>query len=128
MVKSIKEIYRCDVCGNLVEVLTVGGGELICCGQPMILLKGNDVDASVEKHVPVIEEIEGGYQIKVGQEDHPMTDAHFIEWISIETKKKLYRKFLKPHDKPVAKFKTNCKILKASCYCNLHSLWIKKGN
>lgn len=128
MVKSTKEIYRCNVCGNIIEVLTVGGGELVCCGQSMELLKSNETDAALEKHVPFIEKIDAGYRVRVGEIEHPMTEAHFIEWISLETKNKVYRKFLKPGEKPVAEFKISEKAIQAKCYCNLHSLWRKKIN
>lgn len=127
MVKAIKEIYRCNVCGNIVEVLTAGGGELVCCGQNMELLQENETDASLEKHVPVIKKNENGYVVSVGETEHPMSKAHFIEWISLETKNKVYRKFLKPGEKPVAEFKINGEVIQAKCYCNLHSLWRKKG-
>jgi superoxide reductase len=127
MVKKIKEVYRCNVCGNIVEVLTAGGGQLVCCGQDMELLKDNETDAALEKHVPVVEIIEDGYRIKIGEIEHPMTRDHFIEWISLETENMTYRKFLKSSEKPVAEFKTKEKIVKAKCYCNLHSLWQKKA-
>ena len=81
MVKNLNEIFKCAICGNIVEVVHVGGGELVCCGQPMNLLVANTVDAAKEKHVPVIEKGESRVKIKIGSEPHPMTAEHHIEWI-----------------------------------------------
>lgn len=128
MVKNIKEIYHCQVCGNLVEVLAVGGGQLVCCQQPMILLSGNTTDASLEKHVPVIKKTSSGYQIIIGDVEHPMTQEHYIEWIALHTPKSTYRQYLSPGQKPMAEFCYQGKVIKASCYCNLHSLWKKDNN
>ncbi len=118
-----KQIYKCDICGNIVEMLHTGAGELVCCGQPMTLQAENTVDASKEKHVPMIEKIDGGVKVLVGSVEHPMTDAHYIEWIAIDTKDKTYRKFLKPGDKPEAIFLLDEKVSGAREYCNLHKLW-----
>ena len=123
MVKNQKEIYRCSVCGNIVEVLHVGGGELVCCGQPMVLQTENTTDASLEKHVPVIEKQTDGYLVKVGSVAHPMEDAHFIQWIELIADKKSYRQFLKPGDKPEAFFPVTGEQVNAREYCNLHGLW-----
>ena len=98
------EIYKCDVCGNIVEVLHGGGGELVCCGQPMKLMTENTVDAAKEKHVPVIEKIEGGYKVKVGDVAHPMEEKHFIQWVELLADGKAYRQFLKPGEAPEAVF------------------------
>ena len=92
---QLKQVYKCQICGNIVEVLHTGIGELVCCGQPMTLQVENTVDAALEKHVPVIEKIDGGVLVKVGAVAHPMTDAHYIEWIEIHTANKIYRKYLK---------------------------------
>jgi superoxide reductase len=119
-------IYRCSVCGNIVEVLHVGGGTLSCCGQPMNFLEETTADTSVEKHVPFIEKTTSGYMVKVGEkQDHPMLDAHYIVWIELDTDKGTYRKFLKPGDKPEAEFLVNESeiALGAREYCNLHGLW-----
>lgn len=121
-----KEVYRCAVCGNIVEVIHPAEGILYCCGQPMELLKENSTDAAIEKHVPVIEKIEGGYRVKVGSVEHPMTEAHYIEWIELITDNKVMRKYLTPKDKPVAEFKTDAKEVSARTYCNLHGLWKSK--
>ena len=119
-------IYRCSVCGNIVEVLHVGGGTLSCCGQPMNFLEETSADTSVEKHVPFIEKTNGGYLVKVGEkQDHPMLDAHYIVWIELDTDNGTYRKFLKPGDKPEAEFLVDASeiALGAREYCNLHGLW-----
>ncbi len=118
-----KEIYRCAICGNIVEVLHPGAGKLVCCGQPMELLEANTKDAALEKHVPVIEVIDGGYKVSVGSVEHPMIDAHYIEWIEIMTEKGTMRQYLKPGEKPVAVFMTDAKEVTAREYCNLHGLW-----
>jgi len=119
----VNEIYKCEICGNIVEMLHTGVGELVCCGQPMALQKENSVDAAKEKHVPVIEKIKGGVLVNVGSVEHPMTDTHYIEWIEIITDKKVYRKYLTPGEKPQAEFFVEEDILYAREYCNLHRLW-----
>jgi superoxide reductase len=116
-------IYKCEVCGNIVEVLHAGDGELVCCGQPMKQVKENTVDASKEKHVPVIEKIEGGFKVKIGSIPHPMEDKHYIEWIEAIADGKAYRQFLKPGDAPEAVFKIEAANIAAREYCNLHGLW-----
>ena len=124
MVK-LNEIYKCDLCGNIVEIVHEGGGELVCCGQPMNLIKENTVDAAKEKHVPVIERTDKGVKVKVGSVEHPMEDKHFIEWIQVIVGDKTQRKFLKPGDKPEAEFCicSEGKQVSAREYCNLHGLW-----
>ncbi len=100
-----KEIYKCNICGNIVEVLHAGDGELVCCGQPMILFEEKTAQVEgKEKHVPVIEKTENGIKVKVGSVPHPMEDKHYIEWIEISTDKGYSRKFLKPRMKPYTKF------------------------
>lgn len=118
------EVYKCEVCGNIVEVLHAGAGELVCCGQPMKLFVENTVDAAKEKHVPVIEKIDGGYKVKLGSVPHPMEEKHYIEWIELVAGSKvLQRQFLKPGDAPEATFQTTAKDVSARAYCNLHGLW-----
>lgn len=117
------QIYRCPICGNIVEVLHVGGGELVCCGKPMILLSANTTDGATEKHVPVIEMTADSIIVKVGSVVHPMEEAHFIEFIEIVADDKVYRKFLKPGQEPVAVFNLTAKNVTAREYCNLHGLW-----
>lgn len=117
------EMYKCELCGNIVGVMHAGPGELVCCGQPMVCLKENSVDAAVEKHVPVIEKIEGGVKVKVGSVAHPMQEDHYIEWIEIIADGKSYRQFLKPGDAPEAVFLVDAASITAKEYCNLHGYW-----
>lgn len=117
------EVYKCNICGNIVEVLTAGGGELVCCGQPMKLMTENTVDAAKEKHVPVVEAVAGGFAVKVGDVAHPMEEKHYIEWIELIADGKAYRQFLKPGDKPEATFNLVAQQVSAREYCNLHGLW-----
>ena len=117
------EVYKCNLCGNIVEVLHAGPGELVCCGQPMVCMKENTVDAAQEKHVPVIEKIDGGVKVKVGSVAHPMEEKHYIEWIEIIADGKAYRQFLKPGDAPEATFKVQAATIVAREYCNLHGHW-----
>ncbi|HEX7713790.1 MAG TPA: desulfoferrodoxin [Bacillota bacterium] len=116
-------VYKCGVCGNIVEVVHAGGGELVCCGRPMQLVTENTVDASKEKHVPVITKIEGGYQVKVGSVTHPMEEKHYIEWIELLADGIAYRRFLKPGDAPEAVFQVQATQVSAREYCNVHGLW-----
>ena len=117
------EVYKCDLCGNIVEVLDGGGGELVCCGEPMKLMVENTVDAAKEKHVPVIEKVDGGIKVMVGSVAHPMETEHFIEWIEIIADGKAYRQFLNPGEAPEATFDVDAETVTAREYCNLHGLW-----
>lgn len=117
------EIYKCEACGNIVEVVHAGVGELVCCGAPMKLLKENTTDAAKEKHVPVIEKVAGGWKVSVGSVPHPMEEKHWIEWIELLVGDKAYRQFLKPGDKPEAFFAVEADQVSAREYCNLHGLW-----
>ena len=117
------EVYKCEICGNIVEVLHGGDGELVCCGQPMKLQIENTVDAAKEKHVPVIEKVSGGVTVKVGSVAHPMEEKHSIEWIEIIADGKAYRQFLNPGDQPEATFQIKAEKIRAREYCNLHGLW-----
>jgi superoxide reductase len=117
------EIYKCEVCGNIVEMIHDGKGELICCGQPMKLFKENSVDAAKEKHVPVIEKTADGFTVKVGSVAHPMEEKHYIEWIELIADGQAYRQFLKPGEVPEAVFCIDAKEITAREYCNLHGLW-----
>ena len=119
------QVYKCEVCGNIVEVLHDGPGQLVCCNQPMKLQEENTVDAAKEKHVPVIEKTAEGILVKVGSVAHPMIDSHYIEWIQLLADGKAYRQFLNPGEKPEAVFKVEGKDLSAREYCNLHGLWKK---
>lgn len=118
-----KEVYKCNACGNIVEVLTAGGGELICCGAPMALMSENTTEAAVEKHVPTLARTGEGWQVNVGSVDHPMTAEHYIEWIELIVGDSAYREFLKPGDKPAAFFPVTAGAVTARAYCNLHGLW-----
>ena len=118
-----REIYRCPICGNIVEVLNHGAGELVCCGKPMILQKENTTDAAQEKHVPVVEKTDFGYRVKVGSVEHPMLDEHYIQWIELLTPTSVLRRELKPGCKPEATFITSEECLCVREYCNLHGLW-----
>ena len=120
---SIKEIYKCNVCGNVIDVISAGAGELVCCGQPMELLKEKAEDEGQEKHVPVIEKTDSGVNVKVGSVEHPMDDNHYIAWIELIVDGKSYQKFLKPGDKPEAMFEVKSDNLEAREYCTIHGLW-----
>ncbi len=120
---SKREIYKCEICGNIVEVLHEGAGTLVCCGQPMKLQKENTIDASKEKHIPIIDENAEGVVVKVGSVPHPMEEKHYIEWIEITTEKGESKKFLNPGEKPEVKFPVKTKIISVRAYCNLHGLW-----
>ena len=117
------QIYKCEACGNIVEVLHGGGGELVCCGEPMKLLVENTVDAAKEKHVPVIEKVDGGVKVSVGSVAHPMEESHYIEWVEIIADGEAYRQFLNPGEAPEATFCIKADQITAREYCNLHGLW-----
>lgn len=120
------EVYKCNVCGNIVEVLTVGGGELVCCNQPMERLAEKSEDEGNEKHVPVIEVKAGKVKVKVGSVKHPMEEAHFIQWIEVIAGDDVQRKFLNPGGEPEAVFDIEADNVTAREYCNLHGLWKSK--
>jgi superoxide reductase len=120
---ELLQVYKCDLCGNIVEILHGGAGELVCCGQPMKLLTENTVDAAKEKHVPVIEKVDGGYKVKVGDVPHPMEDKHYIEFVELIADGKVYRQFLNPGEVPEAMFAITADQVAAREYCNLHGLW-----
>ena len=142
MVK-LKQIYKCEICGNIVEVLREGAGELVCCGQPMKLQNENAVEAAekkssaakamadkpaaakamADKHAPTLEKTETGHRIKVGSTAHPMEEEHYIEWIELIAGGKVYRQSLGPGDKPIAEFCVAAEKAEARAYCNLHGLW-----
>ena len=117
------QVYKCDICGNIVEVLHEGAGELVCCGEPMTLLDEKTADATTEKHVPVVEKIDGGFKVTVGSVPHPMVEKHFIEWIELLADGKAYRQFLEPGDAPEAVFHTDASEATAREHCNVHGLW-----
>lgn len=117
------QVYKCEICGNIVEVLAAGGGQLVCCGQPMKHLAENTVDASLEKHVPVVEKTADGIKVKVGSVAHPMEEKHYIMWIELAADGKVYRQFLSPGNTPEALFPVKAENFTAREYCNLHGLW-----
>ena len=116
-------VYKCNICGNIVEVLHGGDGELVCCGEPMELLDEKTADTGKEKHVPVIEKIDGGYKVKVGSMPHPMEEKHYIEWIELLADGKAYRQFLQPGKPAEAVFKIEAPTVSAREHCNIHGLW-----
>jgi len=118
-------VYKCEVCGNMVELIHVGGGTLVCCDQPMTAQAENTTDAATEKHVPVVVKADGGFKVTVGSVAHPMEDKHYIEWIEIIADGRAYRRFLKPGDAPEAFFRIDAGNVTAREYCNLHGLWKK---
>lgn len=120
---KLLEVYKCELCGNIVEVIHAGGGDLVCCGQEMKLMTENTVDAAKEKHVPVIEVGAGFVTVTVGSVAHPMEEKHYIEWIELIADGKAYRQFLKPGDVATATFNVSATTLTAREYCNLHGLW-----
>jgi superoxide reductase len=118
------EIWKCESCGIIVEVLRGGVGELVCCGKPMKLFKENTVEASKEKHIPLIEKLSNGYKVTVGSVLHPMEEKHYIEWIELVVGEVAYRQFLKPGQPPVAVFEgVTGEAVSAREFCNLHGLW-----
>ena len=117
------QIYKCAACGNIVEVIHGGDGELTCCGEPMKRLVESTADAATEKHVPVVEKVDGGYKVSVGSVPHPMEEKHYIEWIELIAGETAYRQFLKPGEAPEAVFKVEAAEVSAREYCNLHGLW-----
>ncbi len=122
---KLNEVYKCNLCGNMVEVVHAAAGELVCCGEKMALLTANTVDAAQEKHVPVISVNGGSVTVKVGSVAHPMAEDHYIEFIELVADGQVCRQYLKPGQAPEATF-CNCggaKTLSAREYCNKHGLW-----
>ena len=121
------EVYKCEICGNIVELLHGGKGKLICCGQPMRLFEEKTEDQGKEKHVPLIETADNIVKVKVGSIPHPMEEEHHIEWIELVTENGVLRKFLKPGQAPEAVFQTDTEttgaIVTVREYCTLHGLW-----
>lgn len=132
---ELKQIYKCAVCGNIVEVIHTGAGELVCCGQAMAQQEENTVDAAQEKHVPVIEKKEDGITVRIGEVAHPMDEDHYIEWIELVSDNGITRKYLKPGE--AAELSCDCEgecsccggagTVKARAYCNIHGLWSAEG-
>jgi len=120
---QINQVYKCNTCGIIVEILHEGGGNPVCCGQEMELLREKTEDIGKEKHVPIIEKTDKGIKVKVGAIPHPMEEKHFIEWIEIISEEARCRKYLKPGDRPEAVFKAAEGNIEARIYCNIHGLW-----
>ncbi|MEE9490124.1 MAG: desulfoferrodoxin [Thermoplasmata archaeon] len=117
------QVWKCEICGNIVEVLQSGPGQLVCCGQPMTLMEIKREEEGREKHLPVIEKDGDKVTVKVGSVEHPMLGNHYIEWIALDTEKAVLRKFLNPGEKPMAVFTTSDKVIQAREYCNIHGHW-----
>ncbi len=117
------QIYKCEICGNIVEVLHEGAGELVCCGQPMNLQEEKTEEQGKEKHLPVIERTEKGIKVKVGEVTHPMEENHYIEWIEVLADGRVFKKFLNPDDSPEAEFLITSEKVEAREYCSIHGLW-----
>jgi len=117
------QVYKCEVCGNIAEMVHAGAGQLVCCGQPMKLCRENTTDAAKEKHVPVIEKTAAGLKVKVGSVPHPMEQTHYIEWIEVIVGDQGYWKFLHPGEAPEATFELKAENVTVREYCNLHGLW-----
>lgn len=120
---ELNKIYKCNVCGNIVQVIHAGDGDLVCCDEKMEQLPEQTADSATEKHVPVIEKIANGYKVKVGSVPHPMEEKHYIEWIELIADGKSYRQYLQPGDAPEAVFCVEAKQVSAREYCNIHGLW-----
>lgn len=117
------QIYKCGECGDILEVLHSGSGELACCGEPIKVLVEKTADQGKEKHVPVIEKFDGSIKVKIGSVPHPMEEKHYIEWIQVTADGKSYRQFLKPGDAPEAVFNIEASDILAREHCNIHGLW-----
>ncbi len=121
------EIYKCIICGNIVEMLHTGKGALVCCGKPMKLHKEKKADSATEKHVPVVEKTENGYTVTVGSTLHPMETLHYIEWIELISGNSVLRKHLKPGMEPKVEFVCGDRgEVTAREYCSVHGLWKDK--
>jgi len=117
------QIYKCEICGNIVEVLHQGKGQLVCCGKPMKLMEEKTEEQGKEKHLPVVEKMDKGIKVKVGFIPHPMEEKHYIEWIEVEANDKVYRKFLFPGNPPEAEFFIKAEKISVREYCSIHGLW-----
>jgi len=123
---ELSQIYKCEVCGNIIEMLHTGAGKLVCCGQPMKLMEEKTEEQGYEKHLPVVEKTGDGTIVKIGSVPHPMEESHYIEWVEIITNDRVVRKQLKPGDVPEVKFCIKEGIIKVREFCNIHLLWATK--
>lgn len=124
---KLLEVYKCNLCGNIVETVHAGAGSLTCCAEEMVLLAENTVDAAKEKHVPVVTKVDGGFKVTVGSVAHPMEEKHFIEWIELLADGKAYRQFLKSGEVAEAFFPVTASSVTARELCNLHGQWAAQG-
>ena len=121
---NLRELYHCSICGNVVEVVNTGATSLVCCNKPMDKLVAGSKDASVEKHVPVLETVDGGIKVKVGSVAHPMEEKHFIRFIEVLTKDQILRAELAPNEAPEASFMVKAdEVVEVREYCTVHGLW-----
>lgn len=122
---NLREIYRCEICGAVVEVVNAAKGVISCCGKPMTKMDAQTADMSLEKHVPIIKKVDGGILVKVGSTEHPMTEQHYITFIEVMTNdNKVGRAELTPNDKPEAFFNLDFDdVIEVREYCNIHGLW-----
>jgi len=122
---ELNNIYRCNTCGHMTEIINEGTGELVCCDQKMELLEERQLDVGAEKHIPIIEKDGNNIVVKLGEVPHPMLEEHYICFIELFVGDKIYRKFLKASDDPKAVFEVCADMndLKARAYCNIHGLW-----
>ena len=120
---QLKQVYRCNVCGHIIEIINSGAGQLVCCGQPMELLVEKTQDEGLEKHVPVIEKTVNGFKVKVGSIPHPMEATHYIQWIELIAGGVILRKHLNPGEAPETEFCLKAEKVEAREYCNIHGLW-----
>jgi superoxide reductase len=120
---ELNEIYKCNVCGNIVEVRHASFGELVCCGQPMNQQFEKNHDQGLEKHVPVVEKTNNGIFVKVGSVQHPMEEKHYIEFIEVIVEDEIHIKYFKPGDKPEHEFRVRADKFIVREYCNIHGLW-----
>ena len=118
------DIYKCLICGNILEIIHNADGIPLCCAKEMKYMEENTVEASKEKHIPVLAKIDNGYEVKVGEIEHPSEEGHYIEWIElILSNGQNLKKFINPGEHPAAQFKTDSEAVAVRAYCNLHGLW-----
>lgn len=121
---NLRDLNHCSVCGNVVEVVNTGAPALVCCNKAMEKLVSGSTDASLEKHVPVVENVDGGIKVKVGSAPHPMEEKHFIRFIEVLTKDQVHRAGLVPGQAPEASFLVKAdEVVEVREYCTLHGLW-----
>ncbi len=123
---QLNQLYKCNVCGNVVELTHIGGGQLVCCGQPMQLLEPKSLEEGTEKHLPVLEPTANKLVVKIGSVPHPMEESHYIVFVEVlEKSGKICRKYLKPNNLPQVEFDItdSNQVDLVRSYCNIHGLW-----